>query len=106
MNQLESLPTSIRERLELARTLQSNGDQRSADSVLQQAVVELARTQPEMCALLLSANLGYQGISATVVERTTVMIPRPITFCGFNVGEEWVALTTTKETTKHLRLTR
>lgn len=104
MSELVTLPASLRQRLELAQSLATQNRPQEAAMVAHQAMAELARCQPDLCALLMAAEMGYHGISATTIEQRTTMERVTRTFLGFPIGEEWQPVTTTTMTTRTLRL--
>lgn len=106
MNELATLPASIRQRLELAQTLASQNRPQEAANVLSQVGAELARTHPELCALIAAAQMGYTRIDSIHSERTTGYERVEYKLFGFPIAEEWVPVTTTKTVMKSYRLSK
>jgi hypothetical protein len=104
---LASIPTSVRQHLERAQTLAAQGNYsaaRSADVARRQATAEVAKTSPEIYALLMAIELGYHEITATQTEITTGFEKIQKRFCGIDLGEQLVPVTTTRTVTRTLRL--
>lgn len=106
MTESHSVPTSIRTRLEQARALHEQDRPREAEVLFRDTCVELARTHPELCALIMSAKLGYPEIIAIVEEVTTEMRYVERNFFGIPLFEAMVPRTTTRITTKTMRLSK
>lgn len=102
MKELATLPASIRERLEKARSLAHEGTFDDAQQLAQSAIRELARTSPELCGLLLAVQAGYIGISWETVEEHTIMERVEYKIFGIPVKTEWVPVTDRNKTTKKL----
>lgn len=104
MHELATLPTSLRQRLELARSLMNDGRPNEAQDVLAKAAVELARAAPELSAAVLAAAIGAKGVTGRIVESHTTMEKRQYSFLGIFFHEEWVPATTTTEKEFDIRL--
>jgi len=104
MNELATVPTSLRQRLELAQRLFEDNHVEEGQQLLAQAHLELARMQPELCALIMAAQRGFRGIEATTVNEVTTMTRVQKTFFGLPLGEVWEPVTTTTVTKRTLKL--
>lgn len=100
MNELVSLPGSIRQRIEHAQRLLEQGRPQEAATQMQSAELELAKSSPELFAILTALNKGYRGIRATQTEYSTTHFKVEHRFLGILVGEEWVPRTTVKRTVR------
>lgn len=98
-----ALPSSIRERLELAKSLMDQNRPHDAEAILRDACVELARTNPELYTLIMTAQHGSQGLCDTTVETDTRMEQCDKTFLGLRIGKEWIPVTNTRTVTKTVR---
>lgn len=94
MKELATLPTSIRQRLELAETLTQQNRPEEAKSVLGQAALELAKTAPELCALVLAAACGAKSVAGRIQERKTTMERVQSNFLGIVVYDELIPVET------------
>lgn len=90
MKELATLPSSIRQRLELAETLTQQNRPDEAKSVLAQAALELAKSAPELCALVLAAACGAKGVAGRIQERKMTMERVQTNFLGLVVHEELI----------------
>ncbi|MHB8636064.1 MAG: hypothetical protein ACYC96_06295 [Fimbriimonadaceae bacterium] len=100
--ELATLPASIRQRLELARELEAQHRPAEAANVAQNALYELARTSPSLCAALMAGQLGHRGIRRRVVEQTVTLVPIQQTFFGFSIGVSYHPRTETKTYTEEI----
>ncbi len=66
-----SLPASVRRGLEQASQLQNQGRTNEANSVLQEMAKNVALSQPELAALLIAGQMGYEGFTLTDSTRDT-----------------------------------
>lgn len=98
----QTMPTSVRRYFEQSDALERQGRPEEARQAMQMAVTELARTTPEFAALLVASAMGYREIEASLIEKHEYFERVKRTFLGFDCGEEFVPLTTTKTTTKRL----
>jgi len=105
MQSLETIPTSVREHLERAQALATQQNTTpDPQAAVREAVRELARTQPEMCALIMAAQLGHQQVTNVVTEIMTSMERVEQKFLGIPIGEQWVPVTRTRTFTQTLRV--
>lgn len=109
MNELASLPTSIRQRLEQAQAMladnqQNTAQQATAQQLVAEAVRTLASSNPELCALLIAGHMGFRGFagSRTLTKVTTKEIPRKL--WGFDFGHDVETTTETQTTSVSFRL--
>lgn len=94
MRELATLPTSIRQRLEMASSLMDQNRPNEAETVLRQAGMEMARSNPELCALIMVALQGHRGFTSTTVEVRESVERIEHKFLGIPIAEEWVPVTT------------
>jgi hypothetical protein len=106
MHELNTLPLSIRQRLELSNI--ANGTSKAPDQaqVLVEVARHLATSNPEVLALLLGTQLGYRELSHTVVEETRNRTQTVRRVWGIAVGSDETYTTTGKTTTHTRRLGR
>lgn len=97
MKELATLPTSIRQRLELAQSLINEKRPEEARTVLAQAAVELAKVAPELSALVQAAAYGAKGVVGRIRERHTTMERVETRILGFLVSEEWIPIETIRD---------
>jgi hypothetical protein len=90
-NAITTLPTSIRQRLEMARDLKSEGRTQEADVAFYQAVEEVGRTEPALAALMATA---WKHGSAYLMRKRRETVERmqriERSFFGIPVSEEWI----------------
>lgn len=103
-SEIATVPRSLREQLDQVQSLVSQGRQSQAASLLRAAEGELARTHPELFALLRVARLGYQGIAVTHTEVTHSHQLVERRFLGFVIDQELRPVTTVHSTTRTMRL--
>lgn len=104
MKELATLPASIRERLEQARSLAQQGQSHEAQTIVRDATTELARSNPELAALIFAAQAGYRGILWETLEEHTVMERVEYRFFGIPIKTAWIPITDRKRTTRTLSL--
>lgn len=103
MNELVSIPGSIRQRIEHAQRLLEQDRPKEAESQLRAAELELARSSPELYAVLAAMNRGYRGMEVSQTEYTRNHYKVEHRFLGILIGEEWVPRTDVKRTVRTLR---
>lgn len=101
---LATVPRSLRNHLEQVQHLMSHGMHAEANSVLNAAEAELARTRPELLALIYCARHGYRGFSVTHTQVKYTQQVLEKRFLGIVVGREVLPITTMRSTTKTFRL--
>lgn len=104
MKELTTLPTSIRQRLELAQSLADENRPQEARAVLAQAAVELSKIAPELGAVVQAAAMGAKGIAGRICERHTTMERVERRCFGFLMEEEWIPIETVRDRVFELRL--
>ncbi len=105
MNQIESVPNSLREQLvkaqnflDLSQKQASRGNYDMAEysaRLAAKTMREVARQNPELGALLIGAHLGYRGIEIVAQEQRTTDHVVDRKFLGMNIGYNVVPITTT-----------
>lgn len=94
---ITTLPTSIRQRLEIARDLKSEGRPQEADVAFYQAVAEVGKSQPELAALMATA---WKHGSAFLMRKRRETVERmqriERSVFGTPVSEEWVKIPETR----------
>lgn len=98
------LPASIRQRLELAQSLMNENRPKDDRGVFAQACVELARTSPEMAAILMAAVAGKHEISWTSVEERHSIERVQHSIFGIPIAEEWIPTTSRITTTRTITI--
>jgi hypothetical protein len=71
MNEIATLPASVRATLEAARNLVTENRPEEAQAFLQEGLTELARRDPQIYAEVIGTLLGYRGMRRQVVRETT-----------------------------------
>jgi hypothetical protein len=104
MNDLSNLPYSARKQLEDARRL-AEQDRPEVNSAIRHAAAELARSKPEVCALVIAAQQGYTELTLTETEVTYGYQVIPKVFLGIDMGSSVKQVKTTRVLEKHWRLT-
>lgn len=104
MNEIVSVPLSVRHQLERARNLIDNGRSGEAENVLKEAGMALARTNPELAALLVATQLGYREITATVTETSSQTTHTDKRFLGWCYANEYNTITNSRTTTRRMQL--
>lgn len=97
MKELATLPSSIRQRLELAQSLMNEDRPQEARTVLAQAAVELAKVAPELSTLVQAAAYGAKGIAGRIRERHTTMERVETRIFGLLVNEEWIPIESVRD---------
>lgn len=98
MIETSTLPASIRQRLELAQTLSDDNRPRDAQAVFAEACVELAKTAPELCGVLVSSAVGKNGFFVKKREVTESVERIEYRVFGFLVQEDWKPIRTVRTT--------
>ena len=104
MNDITTLPTSVRHRMEEAERLASSGRAAEAQQLAREAGRTLATTYPEACAVILAAEYGYRGLAATVTETTIKATRTDHVVLGVRVGGQRTRTEETRIVTKKLEL--
>jgi hypothetical protein len=104
MTDINTVPRSILQRLEQVQSLASQQRMPEAGNALAQTLVEIARTQPELCAVMMAAQLGYREISFQQTVRTTNRSSTDKSIFGITYGQDNYMTTTSTTTTKTVRL--
>lgn len=104
MTDIVTVPKSILQRLEQVQSLASQNRMPEANQALGQALVEIARSQPELCALVLANQLGHRQLSLqqTVQQVDTYVTDRQI--FGLTYGKDVKTVRSTTTTTRTMRL--
>lgn len=102
MNDLTTLPSSVRYQLERAHEYAENGQMQAAERTVRDAVVTLASTNPELCGLLIALHLGYTDLTLTHTDEQTETTRTSKYAFGIRYGEDVVTVTKSKTTTKRL----
>jgi hypothetical protein len=102
MIDITTLPATVRQHLEKSNALARQVQEAESDREFTAAVTELARTAPDLAALLVAASMGRREIEATLIEKMEFYERVERSFLGFSVGPEFVPLTTCKTVTKRL----
>ncbi len=101
MIDLSNLPKSIQDSIKQA---QASGDNRAAETMLRQAITDLARSNPELCGLVVGSQMGYQNLSSREVEETSHWERIPVRILGIEIGSRLQELTTTRVKERRWRL--
>lgn len=104
MNELATLPASIRQRLEMAQSLADRGRTAEAHGAYSEVLAVLARSSPDLCAVLLATLMGKNGVTSTTVEERHFVQRIEHTFLGILIAEEWVPMTTRTTSTRTIKL--
>ena len=104
MNEIVNLPSSIKERLQEARSLAQSNRSSEAEQIVREAGRALATAHPEVCALLLAAEAGYRGIAAMHTESTTTTVRTEHKVLGVRACARTQTTTETKTLLKKLEL--
>ena len=104
MKDLTSLPASVRYQLSKADDLTERGCPAEARKALAEAFITLAQTNPEYCALLLGAQLGYNELSGTQRNVTTTTTRTQKRVMGVRYGEDVTTVRTENVVTRSLKL--
>lgn len=114
MNEIVSVPSSIRARFEqaekllaLAKDAERSGEDYDAATFATRGLeimLEVARQSPEYGALVCAAKMGYTGIQYSTYERTDSFQVVEHKFLGFTIGTETVPVSTTKQTHRIVKL--
>ena len=104
MKENTSLPASIRERIELAQQYVDRGQYESADNVMKEMARTLASSAPELCALLIAAQMGNRGFQAIKAEATSTARRVERRAFGFCVGEDIETTSQSRTSTVTYRL--
>lgn len=114
MNEIVSVPNSLRTQIANAQNLlaQSEQAQKQGNTDLamrraqegMKAIRQIARNNPELGALLVAAEYGYTGIEYSQTERIDSYEVLDRKFFGITVGSEVVPTTTVKHMTRTVRL--
>lgn len=68
MNDLSTLPASVRYQLEQAQNLAEQNRPYEAQSALARAATTLAQQNPQLCGALIAATLGYTDLTLTETQ--------------------------------------
>jgi hypothetical protein len=90
--------------LEQVQTLSSQHRGAEASSVLTQTLVEIARSNPELCAALIAAQMGHRQITLQQTVQSSNMIATDRRIFGLTYGQDIKRTTTTTTTTRTIRL--
>ena len=104
MNDLITLPASVRSRIEAATQLAEQQRPNEASAMLTAAGQALAFAQPELVALLLASQLGRDRIVATMTETNQYVNETRKTFLGIQYGCDRQVRTVTRIVAKDLRV--
>jgi hypothetical protein len=104
MTDIVTVPNSILQRLNQVQQLASQNRMPEASATLAQALVEIARTQPELGALMVAAHLGYSGLSFQQTVQSTNHYVTDRSIFGIRYGQDERTTTTTNTTTRSIRL--
>jgi hypothetical protein len=99
MNEILTIPASVREHFEVSRDNSDN----PVTEMLRSAGLELARNNAAYAALILAGQLGKDGIDDVTVEEVTTMELIEHRLFGIKIGEQRVPITNTRKTTRRLR---
>ena len=102
MIDITTLPSTVRQHFERSDSLAEQGREREAETAFMSGITELARSAPDLSALLVAAYMGYREIEATLTERMEAYERVERSFLGFARSPEFVPVTTCKTTTKRL----
>lgn len=104
MNDLATLPLSVRQQLERASQVPARVQPDDPRTAVQAVLRELAGKQPELCALLLASQMGYHELSVSQSEwsSNTERIDRRA--FGFNIGVDETTTITERTVIRTLRL--
>ena len=105
MNELTTVPYSVRKQLDELRSIQAQGRTSEAASFARQIAVELARTSPELCVLVLTSIHGFTELSVCESETTMTekVVPRKLFGREISYKVEQLATNTKREKTWRLR---
>lgn len=104
MTDIVTVPKSILQRLEQVQTLNSQHRGAEANSVLAQTLVEIARSNPELCAVLIAAQMGHRQITLQQTVQSSTMVTSDRRIFGLTYGQDIKRTTTTTTTTRTIRL--
>lgn len=99
-----SLPASVRRGLEQATQLQNQGRTNEANLVLQEMAKNVALSQPELAALLIAGQMGYEGFTLTDSTRDFNDKVVAKKFLGVTYAKDTDRTETTRTVTKTFRL--
>ena len=100
MVDVDTMPTSVRRYRDDSNLPARQDRLDDPRAAMQAAVVELARTAPEMTALIVASAFGRSEFEMTLIEKHEYYERVKRKVLGFDCGEEFVPLSTTKTTTK------
>jgi hypothetical protein len=103
MRDLVNLPASVRNQIERAHTLAQTGQPQAATNALQSALVELARSTPELAGLLMGTQMGFTQLTFTHTEEDVRTTRTPRQIFGITVGEDVSTVTTGRTVTRTIR---
>lgn len=88
MTDIVTVPQSILQRLEQVQSLNAQNRRPEASAALAQVFSELARSQPELCGLLMATQLGHRQVTfqQTVTNVNSVVNDRR--FLGITYGQD------------------
>lgn len=104
MNDLTTLPSSVRYQLERAHEYAENGQMQAAERAVRDAMVALAHSSPDLCALLIAAYLGYAEITVDHIEKNVEETTTGKYLLGIRYAEVVTTVTKTKTTSRRLGL--
>jgi hypothetical protein len=107
MQELNSLPVTLRQRLELAEAEpQPQAQITSPMLAMQQAFVQLAQADPELAGLILASSFGYTQFTRSTSERTSSRTETERRRFGLRVGSDFSSTINERTTTHTIRLDR
>ncbi len=104
MKDLTSLPLSVRASLTAVENLTKDGHPEIAARVLAETLKSLANTNPEACAVILAAQMGFRemaGVQRTVSKTTTTTKHVRLGIC---IGKDVTTVTTENTIGRSLKL--
>jgi hypothetical protein len=114
MNEIISIPKSLREQISEAQTLLAQSKNAGEDGNTDLAVIRaragleiiqtIAQKNPELGALLACDRLGYRGIEVTTYEEDLSYQVIEQKFLGLSVGTQVVPVRSTRRTCRQVRL--
>ncbi|MGV3615296.1 MAG: hypothetical protein ACO1SV_08175 [Fimbriimonas sp.] len=104
MNDLSTLPASVRYQLERAQNLVQQDRPQEAQSLFREAATTLARTNPELCGALMASSLGYTELTLSQTDQWSETTKTDKHLLGVRYGHNVKTVTNTKTTTRTISL--
>ena len=102
MYDIQSLPSSVRERLEDASSLASANRYQDADQLIAAAANTLATQHPELAAMVVSWAAGKSGIEMRVIESRSSIAEHRHKVLGVTMSRDINTTSETRTTTRRM----